>query len=181
MRGMTRTLTVVWMLSLVGALHAQSLADAAKKAEEKRGATAGQTSKTKVYTKKDVEALPPEVVTAPARATNTDPSPAASPEPESVDKPEPAKDEAYWKSRALPLRAQLDRDRSKLSSVRADLRNLEVYMVPTQWNWTVYGQDWQRLTNEVSTWEAAVRDDEKRIADLEEEARVSGALPGWLR
>jgi hypothetical protein len=35
---MTRTLTIVFIVSLVGSLHAQSLADAAKKAEEKRGA-----------------------------------------------------------------------------------------------------------------------------------------------
>ena len=79
-----------------------------------------------------------------------------------------------------PHRAQLDRERSTLSTARTDLRNPEVYMVPTQWNWSVYGRDWQRLTNDVSTWEAAVRDDEKRIADLEEEARVAGVLPGWL-
>jgi uncharacterized protein YhaN len=181
MEGMTRTLTIVWIVFFVGSLHAQSLADAAKKAEEKRGAAAGQTSKTKVYTKKDVEALPPEVVTSPSKATSTETSAAAASEPESSDKAEPAKDEAYWKSRMAPLQAQLDRDRSKLATARTDLRNLEVYMVPTQWNWTVYGRDWQRLTNEVSTSEAAVRDDEKRIADLEEEARVAGALPGWLR
>jgi len=179
---MTRILTLAVLVSLAGSLHAQSLADAAKKAEEKRGAaTASPTSKTKVYTRKDVEALPPEVVTAPSMAPNPEASVAAPPEPESIDKAGPAKDEAYWKARALPLRAQLDRDRHTLSITKTDLRNLEVYMLPTQWNWSVYGLEWQRLTNEVSTWETIVRDGEKRIADLEEEARVAGALPGWLR
>ena len=177
---MTRILTLAVIVSLAGSLHAQSLADAAKKAEATRGlAAADQTTKTKVYTKKDVEALPPEVVTSPSKAPNTEPSAASPSEPESIDKP--AKDEAYWKARMAPLRAQLDRDRRTLSAAKTDLRNLEVYMVPTQWNWSVYGLEWQRLTKEVSTWEAIVRDGEKRIADLEEEGRVAGALPGWLR
>jgi hypothetical protein len=175
-------LTLAVFVSLAGSLHAQSLADAAKKAEEKRGAaTPSQTSKTRVYTKKDVEALPPEVVSTPSKPPNTEASVAATPEPEPIDKAGPAKDEAYWKARALPLRAQLDRDRHTLSIAKTDLRNLEVYMLPTQWNWSVYGLEWQRLTNDVSTWETIVRDGEKRIADLEEEARVAGALPGWLR
>ena len=179
---MTRMLTLALLVSLAGSLHAQSLADAAKKAEEKRGAaTPSQTSKTRVYTKKDVEALPPEVVSTPSKAPNTEASVPASSDPESIDKTGPAKDEAYWKARALPLRAQLDRDRHMLSIAKTDLRNLEVYMLPTQWNWSVYGLEWQRLTNDVSTWETIVRDGEKRIADLEEEARVAGALPGWLR
>ena len=178
---MMRTLTILCLLSLVGQLHAQSLADAAKKAEETRGTAAGQTGKTKVYTKKDVEALPPEVMTSPGKAPGTDTPATAPAEPESAGKAESVKDEAYWKGRMAPLRAQLDRDRVMLSATRSALRNLEVYMVPSQWNWTVYGRDWQRLTSEVSTWEAAVRDDEKRVADLEEEARVAGVLPGWLR
>jgi hypothetical protein len=179
---MTRILTLAVIVSLIGTVHAQSLADAAKKAEEKRGrAAADQTTKTKVYTKKDVEALPPEVVTSPNKAPNTEPSVAAPAEPESIDTAGPAKDEAYWKGRMAPLQAQLDRDRRTLSTARTELRNLEVYMLPTQWNWSVYGLEWQRLTKEVSTWEVIVRDGEKRIADLEEEGRVAGALPGWLR
>ena len=179
---MTRMLTLAVIMSLASSLHAQSLADAAKKAEEKRGlAAADQTSRTKVYTRKDVEALPPEVVTSPSKAPGTAASAASPSEPESIDNARPARDEAYWKERMAPLRAQLDRDRRTLSGFRLDLRNLEVYMVPTQWNWSVYGLDWQRLTREVSTWEAIVRDGEKQIADLEEEGRVAGALPGWLR
>lgn len=185
MNDITRTLTIVCIVSLAdslaASLHAQSLADAARKAEERRAATAGQTSTTKVYTKKDIDALPPDVMLTASKGPNTDASQVASPEPESIDKAGAAKDEAYWKSRMAPLRAQLDRDRRTLSTARADLRNLEVYMVPTQWNWSVYGRDWQRLTNEISTWQGIVRDDEKRIADLEEEARVAGVLPGWLR
>jgi len=177
---MTRTLTIVLIASLAGSLHAQSLADAAKKAEEKRAATAGRASTTKVYTKQDVDALPPDVTLTSSKAPAA-PSAAAPSEPEPVDKSGQVKDEAYWKHRMAPLRAQLDHSRFMLSTTRSALRNLEVYMVPTQWNWTVYGRDWQRLTSEVSTWEAAVRDDEQRVAALEDEARVAGALPGWLR
>lgn len=179
---MTRMLTTIaGIVSLAVSLHAQSLADAARKAEEKRGAPAAQTGKTKVYTKKDVDALPPEIVTTSSREPKTGASTLASSEPESTDDAAAAKDEAYWKRRMAPLQAQLDHDRLMLTAAKSALRNLEVYMVPSQWNWMVYGRDWQRLTSEVSTWEAAVRDDEKRVAALEDEARVAGALPGWLR
>lgn len=177
---MTRTLTSLCIVSLVSSLHAQSLADAVKKAEEKRAATAGQTSTTKVYTKKEVDALPPEVMLTSSKAPDTPPSAAASPEPEPVDKSGPVKDEAYWKRRMAPLRAQLEENRRTLAAARTDLQNLEFHtLMPSQWGWSAY--EWGRLKDNVTMLEGIVRDAEKRVFDLEEEARVAGVLPGWLR
>ena len=179
---MTRTLMLACLVSLVvPSLHAQSLADAAKKAEEKRGAAAkAKTGEPKVYTKKDVEALPPEVLTPQTTTPSTEKS-ATAPEVAESNESRPARDEAYWKARMAPLRIRHDEDLRAAARVKADLRNVESYMRPTQWNFTVYGPEWLRLTKELSSWEAILRTDEQAIAALEEEGRVAGALPGWLR
>ena len=178
---MTRILMLAFFVSLVTSLHAQSLADAAREAGEKRAAAASaQTSKPKVYTRKEVEALPPEVVT-PRTMPDTKESAAAPEAPESIDSAGPVKDEAYWKKRMAPLQASLERDLRGASAVRVALGDVQVHMLPNQWNWSVYGNEWLRLTKELETWEAMIRDDQRAIAALEEEGRVAGALPGWLR
>ncbi len=178
---MTRSLMITFLVSLVTSLHAQSLADAARKAEEKRGAAAtARTGEPKVYTKKDVEALPPEVLTPQNAAPSTEKS-AATPEVAESNEARPVRDEAYWKARMAPLQRQHEEALSAASRVKADLRIVESYMRPVQWNFTVYGPDWLRLTQELSSWESIIRRDEQAIAALEEEARVAGALPGWLR
>jgi hypothetical protein len=177
---MTRTLTALCLVSLVGSLHGQSLADAAKKAEEKRAATAGQAGTTKVYTQKDVEALPPDVMLTSSEAPDTPQSAAAPSEPAPVDKWGQVKDEAYWKGRMAPLRAQLEDTRRTLAAARTDLQKLEFHMLmPSQWN--SLGYEWGRLTDRVTMLEGMVRNAQKRIDDLEEEARVARVLPGWLR
>lgn len=177
---MTRILMIAFLASLVTSLHAQSLADAARKAEEKRGAAAAaKTGEPKVYTKKDVEALPPEVLTPQNAAPSTEKS--ATPEVAVSNEAKPARDEAYWKARMAPLQKRHDEALRAASLVKADLRIVESYMRPVQWNFTVYGPEWLRLTQELSSWEAIIRRDEQAIAALEEEARVAGALPGWLR
>ena len=179
MKAMTRALTIVLIASFAGSLHAQSLADAARKAEEKRAATAGKTSTTKVYTKEDVDALPPDVMLTSSKAPDT-PAAAASPAPEPVDKWGQVKDEAYWKGRMAPLQRQLDDNRRSLAAARADLQKMEFHMLmPSLWNALAY--DYGRLTDSVKTLEGMVRNAEKSVADLEEEARVEGVLPGWLR
>ena len=182
MKAMTRALTIVLIASFAGSLHAQSLADAAKKAEEKRAATAGKTSTTKVYTKEDVDALPPDVMLTSSKApvTPTTPSEAAPSKPDPVDKWGQVKDEAYWKGRMAPLQRQLDDNRRSLAAARADLQKMEFHMLmPSLWNALAY--DYGRLTDSVKTLEGMVRNAEKSVADLEEEARVEGVLPGWLR
>lgn len=177
---MTRTLTIVLTASLASSVHGQSLADAAKKAEEKRAAAAGHTSTAKVYTKEDVDAVPRDVMLTASRAPATPPSAAASSESAPVDTSGPVKDEAYWKRRMAPLRAQVEDSRRSLAAARTDLQNVESHMLmPSLWGALAY--DWGRAKDNVVMLEGIVRDAEKRVSDLEEEARVAGVLPGWLR
>ena len=91
---MRTLLALLATLTLATALHAQSLADAAKAAAKNSGALA---QPAKVYTNKDLKEVPAPVVTA-------------VPSEEVREADDPKKDEAYWKRRMRALQAQVSND-----------------------------------------------------------------------
>jgi hypothetical protein len=95
------------------------------------------------------------------------------------------KDEAYWRSRAEPVRRSLQEytDRLKvakkqLESLKAD-DGLDVSVANGRSSPNQYER--QRLTNHVMELEAHVRRYEQAMKNLEDEGRRAGALPGWFR
>jgi len=107
-----------------------------------------------------------------------------------------ARGEAYWRGRLTPLAAQLLADEHALGdlSVRMDVlrtraRNTVNANRLDDGRATIYGQaaanpdrtELVRLETEHHALEAAVRADQAAIAELEEDGRKAGALPGWLR
>jgi hypothetical protein len=186
----------------VGPVRAQSLADVAKKEEERRKAAkdgAKAKDSAKVYTNKDLKAVPPPPAgaTSPGSVQAPDAGSAAS-AASSADASNPAaaqgsgsasskssdtKDQAYWAQRMKDLRDQLRRDelfaealQTRINALTTDFVNRDDPVQRAQ-----IGTDRQPPLTELDRVKKSVEDGKKAIAAAEEEARQSGVPPGWLR
>ncbi|HSK10443.1 MAG TPA: hypothetical protein VK911_12765 [Vicinamibacterales bacterium] len=172
-----------------GAVQAQSLAEVAKKEEDRRKTVKGSG---KVYTNDDLRRYP---VTTPAvlpgqtdEAAGQKPATAPGagaeagiPAPEKVG--DEKKDETYWKKRVTDAREQLRRSEGFLEAMQTRVNSLtnDFYARddPAQravvWSQrTAALEEMDRLTKEIAGYK-------KAIASIEEEARREGVPPGWLR
>ena len=160
---MRTLLPVALVLAQLGAGHAQSLGDAARREQEKKQAPASPApaytqddlKKKRTKSKGTVSELP---ATGSAR-----PQASASPEAET----DRERDEREWRARFAQARARV---------VEADERAYEdrievvfVHGVPVQ----------QHVHARVETPELVAA--RQALSDLEEELRVAGGLPGWGR
>lgn len=176
------TLALV-MLAFAGTLRAQSLADVAKKEEERRKAS---PQPTKVYTNKDLVDVPagspPPPASDAAAPADTSVAPAGDSGKTDEDKSS-SKDKAYWTKRLKALQDKLDNDTAFASALQSQVNGLTTDFVnrddPAQ-RAVIEGQRVKALAqlNELKT---AIPLDNKAIADLLEEARRAGVPPGWLR
>ena len=172
---------LIAVLILIGAFagraYGQTLADVAKKEEERRKTA---PAPAKVYTNKDLSPTPAGPPAPPAT------TPAAKPADEKAGKEtekEPAKDQEYWSSHMKALQQQLDRDstfadalQSKINALTTDFSARDD---PAQR--AVIERERQKSIAEQNRLKKAIEDDKKAIADLQEEARRAGVPPGWLR
>jgi hypothetical protein len=182
-----RYLAAVLLASVVVAttapLLAQSLADLARKEEERRKTV---KEPAKVYTNKDLGNVAPMPPSTPLPA----PDPPAvegdaakdAAKDEGTDKGV-VKDQAYWAGRVKDLQTQLDRDQifadalqSRINALTADFTARDD---PAQRS--VIERDRQKAIAELDRLREAIKSDLKAIADLEDEARRAGVPPGWLR
>jgi hypothetical protein len=169
-------------------LFAQGLGDVAKKEEERRK---GIAAPAKVYTNKDLAAVPESaVVPTPASAGATPSAPDASSTPDQDKAKEkdpkekgPAKDQAYWSGRRKTLQDQLDRNstladalQSRINALNADFVNRDD---PAQRR--LIGLNRDKAAAELTQLRQQLVKDQKALADLDEEARRAGVPPGWLR
>ena len=178
-----RCLAAVFLASVVVAttapLLAQSLADIARKEEERRKML---KEPAKVYTNKDLGAVPPAPppVETPVleAAKDADKADKAEGEDEKV-----VKDQAYWAGRAKDLQTQLDRDQSFADALQSRINALTADFTarddPAQRS--VIERDRQKALAELDRLTQAIKSDLKAIADFEDEARRAGVPPGWLR
>jgi hypothetical protein len=161
---------------------AQTLADVARKEEERRQ-TIKEPSKT--YTNKDLGSgsdvvLPPPVA-PPASATST--TSTSDTDAAAQKSKEPARDQAYWSGRMKALQAQLDRDQTFLAALETRINSLNTDFVnrddPAQRG--VIESNRKKALAELGSMKQQVDAGKKAIADLEEEARRANVPPGWLR
>jgi hypothetical protein len=180
-------LVLLILSSSVARLGAQSLADVAKKEEERRKKTA---QPAKVYTNKDLSPAPPGSSSpVPAGKDAKDAKEAGAAKDAKDAKAGDAKDgggakdQKYWGDKAKGLREQLDRDQTFLDAIQNKINSLTTDFVnrddPAQRS--VIERDRQKALAELARLQKAIVDDKKAIADLEEEARRAGVSPGWLR
>jgi hypothetical protein len=176
---------VVLLLILAGMgistpLRAQSLADVAKKEEERRKKL---PAPAKVYTNKDLTAVPGAPPASPP-ATATEP-PAVTPAPTDAPKEDkgPVKDQAYWSGRRKALQDKLDRDQSFLLALQTRINSLVADFVarddPAQR--AVIERERLKAVADLGRLQQDITNGKKALADLDEEARRAGVPPGWLR
>ena len=183
------------LLSATARGQSQSLADLAKKEEERRKAN---PDAGKVYTNKDLNAVPPAPAgTSTAGATkdtkepkdpkdskdSKDPKAASDDKAKDANAKEPAKDKAYWAGRLKTLQDQVDQNQTLVDAMQTRINALSTDFVnrddPAQRS--VIERDRQKALSELTRLKQAVVDGKKAIATLEEEARRAGVPPGWLR
>jgi hypothetical protein len=174
--------------TLVAPVRAQSLADIAKKEEERRKTV---PAPSKVYTNKDLAPTPAgSPQPAPAAAAPSSPDTAksapedgkATPSKDAAEKA-PLKDQAYWAGKLKTLQEKLARDQdyadamqTRINSLTTDFVNRDV---PAQR--AVNETNRQKSIAELARLTKSVQDDKKALADFLEEARRAGIPPGWLR
>ena len=190
-----RFLVVVVLMSLAAGraavVSAQSLADLAKKEEERRKEMKGPT---KVITNKDLAPVP----NAPADGAAVPATPASggaakdakgakdakdAKDEKDAKANEPGKDKAYWAGRLKGLQETLDRDQTYADALQSRINALTTDFVnradPAQRS--VIERDRQRSLAELAKLKEQTQKDKKALADLDEEARRAGVPPGWLR
>jgi hypothetical protein len=178
------------LLSLGGAvapLAAQSLADVARKEQDRRKAI---QKPSKVLTNEDLKPAPGPTVSTATAPAGSDTTPAAgnggaapATSQPSETTPDPSKDQAFWSGRAKELQTQLDRDQTFAVALQSQINALTTQYVnqgdPVQQ--AALANDRQKAVNELNRITKQVEDDKKAIASLQEEARRAGVPSGWLR
>lgn len=157
------------------AIHAQSLAEIAKKTEEQRS-DKEKPKAPKVYTNKDLE--DDARFEPPAEAGLISAIQTSAP-----------KDETYWRDRMRPLYERLDGDQAFLVAVSVREQVLDkrlhrdvddvLYIRDLNLRATVES-DWTQAVAEVGRLKAAVENDKRALSTVEEEARRADVPPSWL-
>ncbi len=171
-------------------LGAQSLADVARKEEQRRKEI---KTPSKVLTNKDLgevppSSAPPPAATPPAAA----PGDAAASTPADAaadagkDKPKDSgvvKDQKYWSTKMKELQDTLAHDQVLSEAMQTQINSLTTDFVnrddPAQR--AVIERNRNTALAELNRLKDQVKKDQKAIDDLQEQARRAGVPPGWLR
>jgi hypothetical protein len=182
---MSRLVVVLLLvLGVVGRLHAQSLADLARKEESRR---AQIRKPSRVLTNKDLKPSesprPPVTEAKPDEAAKPADAAAAGKKDEPSDEEKQAKEEETWRKRMADARQALERSQMYLDALQSKINAL----------WTDFtarddpaqraqiDTERKKALAEYDRVKAEIELNKKAIEDLEEEARKAGVPAGWLR
>jgi len=160
-----------------------TLAELAKKEQDRRKATAPAT---KVITNKDLpKPSTPPGVPAPAAAAPADakPAEAKAAEQKAAGEDADSKGEEYWRSRMASAREELRRAEMFQEALQSRINALSTDFVNRDdpYQRAKIAEDRQKAFTELERVKADIDKATRAIADIEEEARVAGVPPGWLR
>ena len=177
-------LLLLWVTSAVlPAQQTTTLGEVARREEERRKKI---SVPSKVYTNKDLPK--PGAAPAPSPATPGSPgAPPAAQTPAETQKPEEPKgeekDEAWWRKRITAVRNDLQRNelaaeafQSRVNALTADFTARDDPYQRAQ-----ISIDRQKALNELERVKSEILRLRQAIAAIEDEARVAGVPPGWLR
>jgi hypothetical protein len=180
-----RILTALLTVLLGAPVLAQSLADVAKKEEERRKEI---KAPAKVITNKDLTpapaaSAPPPAAPATAAATLAADKDKDAKDQDGKDANDPKKDQAYWAGRKKALADALDRDQTYAEALQSRINALTRDFVNEADPVRRGGieRDRQKAVAEQARLKDQIEKDKKALADLDEEARRAGVPPGWLR
>lgn len=182
---------IIWSLVGIvlfsGVAHAQSLADIARKEEERRKAI---KAPGKLYTNEDLLKYP---VSAPpaadpakqepaqaADASKTGGAASASPGPEV---PTVEKGEAYWRKLVTDARDRVTRSKTYLDVLTERVRGLNQTFYSSEnaeERSTVWAQR-SKLVDELERLKKDIADQEKDVTKVEEDAKKANVPAGWIR
>jgi hypothetical protein len=168
---------------------AQSLGDVSRQEEERRKDV---KAPAKVYTNQDlgtVRTIPSdEAKSSHADSTTSDKATDATKDGAAKDgaksgKDEPVKDQKYWSTRRKDLQAKLERDKVLADAMQSRINGLTADFAarsdPAQR--AVIEANRNRALSELDALQKSIKDDQKALADLDEEARRASVPAGWLR
>jgi len=174
------------MLLFATTVEGQSLADLARKEEERRKVV---PEAAKVYTNKDLNAahapaLPPPADAAKDASKEKDPKGDKDKEKEKDGSGKQiVKDKAYWGARLKALQDQLNQNQTYAEAIQTRVNALNTDFAnrddPSQR--AVIERDRQKALTELVRLKQAIVDGKKALATLDDEARRAGVPPGWLR
>ena len=183
-------LLLLWTSAAAFGQQGSSLGEIAKKEEERRKKIAVPA---KVYTNKD---LPKAAVTPPqprpvsGAGASTAPSaaqkPVETPKPPEPQKPEERreeKDESWWRARITSARTELQRSEMAAEAFQSRVNALtnDFAARDDPYQRAQIAIDRQKTLNELERVKSEIVRLKQSIAGIEEEARVAGVPPGWLR
>ncbi len=171
--------------------YGQSLADIARKEEERRKAV---KAPVKVYTIQDVQkasGVDPTVPQPAAPALGAAAAPAGAKPPDAAAQKEAAapppeqgaKDEAYWRGVFASARDKLDRSNGFLSALKVQYDTLASRFAATSdaaERGALVAQ-MEKVQAEIDRLQQDIAQQSKDLSDLEEEARRTGVPAGWIR
>jgi hypothetical protein len=190
---MKRT-TVVW--TLVGAVlvsgvaRAQSLADVARKEEERRKAV---KAPSKLYTNDDLRRYP--TTTPPDADKPATPAPPATGEPAAGPPasgasgaavgaaPSVDRGEDYWRGLITEARARLERSKGYFDALEARVADLTTQFYArddSEQRAAIWSQR-AKILADMDHLKQDMADQEKAVAKIEEDARHANVPPGWIR
>jgi hypothetical protein len=175
--------TVAAGLGMARPAQSQSLGDVARKEEERRKDV---KAPAKLYTNKDLGApiqggAPPDD-SKPAVASSDASKEASKPAGDKA-KDGAAKDQAYWAKRKKEAQDKLERSQTQADAMQTRINILTAdfssHDDPVQR--AAIERDRQRALGELGRLQQDIKDAQKALSDLDEEARKAGVPPGWLR
>jgi type IV secretory pathway VirB10-like protein len=165
---------------------AQSLAAAAQKEAARRKEV---KAPVKVFTNDNIKVVPPVAPqTPPAEAAAPPAAPAAGAGGEAAEEkppeaPDPQKDPEYWRKRMADAKQARDRNAFLLEAVQSRINALttDFYARDDPYQRAQIELERNKALRELDLMTKHQAELEKRIADIEEEARRANVPPGWLR
>jgi type IV secretory pathway VirB10-like protein len=173
--------TMLLTTPLARAQQTSTLGEIAKKEEERR-----KTVKpaTKVYTNRDLPKTPAPQ-TPPDGALPPPVAPPA-PKPDETAKPDEEKDEKdenWWRARMTNVRTELQRSEMALEAFQSRVNALSTDFAARDdpYQRAQIAIERQKTLNELERVKSDIVRLKQQMDDIEEEARLAGVPPGWLR
>jgi mannose-6-phosphate isomerase-like protein (cupin superfamily) len=145
------------------------------------------TKKGRVSTAAPAKSGPTPRPAAAAAGSSAQPGPAtaaaATPPPTAVGSPNTA-DEAMWKDRAHRAHQRVEDLKAQVAALDTESKRLENEFYrwdDGQYRDRVIKPQWDKAREDLETSKRQLTAAEAELADLPEQARKAGALPGWLR